>query len=374
VLEVQDAFGNRVSDDATHVTFTPAGGAAISGVATGTGDGAYGAPGEPEQVTVSAGIVSITLGGMQIGTFSVSFANSAGLQNPPADVIVTEEIADTVLIGHGNPDDVVSRYDAQTGQSEVALDLIAPSRDVAADARGNIYTTREVFVGPGFETDLARNGIVVDTFPGAPGGLAVDLFTASVLVGHGDGSGIVSRYDTLTGQSSAVLALSAPTRDVAVDWSGDIYTTSEVFVDPGFETDLARNGVVVDTFPGAPGGLAVDLSTDMNGDTAPDTSVLVGHGNASGVVSRFDPGSGQSNPVLTLSGIVEDVVVNSTGDIYTTSEIPSGPGFDTRLLENGLDADLLSGEPGGLAVVPLPEPGSAALLAGLGLLFALRRR
>ena len=112
--------------------------------------------------------------------------------------------------------------------------------------------------------------------------------------------------------------------------------------------------------------MAIDSFTDTNGDDAPDTSVLVGHGDASGIVSRFDPASGQSDLVLTFSEFAEDVAVNSTGDIYTTSEIPSGPGFDTRLRKNGLVADLLPGEPGGLAPVPLPEPGFVVLLAGWG--------
>ena len=125
------------------------------------------------------------------------------------------------------------------------------------------------------------------------------------------------------------------------------------------------NGVVVDTFPGAPGGLAVDRFTDTNGDAAPDTSVLVGHGDASGVVSRYDPASGQSEPVLTLSGFVEDVAVNSTGDIYTTSEIRAVRASIRGSARTASDADLLPGEPGGLAVVPLPEPGSVALIAGL---------
>ena len=63
VVAVQDAFGNPVADDTTQVTFTPTGSAAISGVVTGTGDGVYGVPGAPEQVTVSAGMASITLCG-----------------------------------------------------------------------------------------------------------------------------------------------------------------------------------------------------------------------------------------------------------------------------------------------------------------------
>lgn len=286
VLEVQDAFGNLVADGTTQVTFTPSGSAAISGVVTGTGDGAYGVAGAPEQVTVNGGIVSVTLVGTQAGSFGLAFSNNAGLLDPPNDVIVAVGIGDSVLVGHGD----VSRYDPETGQSEVVLDLGSPSRDVAADMSGNIYTTFEVFVGPGFETDLARNGVVVDTFPGGSGGLAVDFIT------------------------------------------------------------------------------------DTNGDDAPDTSVLVGHGDASGVVSRFDPASGQSDLVLTLSEFVEDVGVNASGDIYTTSEMPNGPSFETRLRKNGLDADLLPGEPGGLASVPLPEPGSVALFAGLSLLFALGRR
>ena len=131
-----------------------------------------------------------------------------------------------------------------------------------------------------------------------------------------------------------------------------------MFVGPGFETDLARNGVVVDTFPGAPGGLTVDLFAA--------TSILVGHGDASGVVSRYDPASGLSNPVLALSEIVEDVAVNSTGDIYTTSEIPNGPGSDTRLRENGAEADVLPGAPGGLAVVPLPRARRRRAVGGVG--------
>ena len=369
VLEVQDAFGNLVADGTTQVTFTPSGSAAISGVVTGTGDGAYGVAGAPEQITVNGGIVSVTLVGTQAGSFGVAFSNNAGLLDPPNDVIVAVGIGESVLIGH----DDVSRYDPQTGQFEVVLDLDSPSRDVAADMSGDIYTTFEVFVGPGVETDLARNGLVVDTFPGAPGGLAVDLFTdtdgddaldTSVLVGHGDGSGVVSRYDPLTGQSSIVLNSSAPSHDVAVDPSGDIYTTFETFVGPGFETDLARNGVVVDTFPGGSGGLAIDWITDTNGDDAPDTSVLVGHGESSGIVSRFDPASGQSDLVLTLSGFVEDVAVNSDGDIYTTSEISSGPGFDTRLRKNGLDADLLPANPAVWLRCRSPSPAPLRCLPG----------
>ena len=81
---------------------------------TGTGDGAYGVPGAPEQVTVGAGIVSVTLAGTQVGTFSVSFSNNAGLQNPPDDVIVAAGDR------RHRPDrsrdaGAVSRYDAQTG-------------------------------------------------------------------------------------------------------------------------------------------------------------------------------------------------------------------------------------------------------------------
>ena len=83
VVAVRDAFGNPVADDTTQVTFTPSGSAAVSSVVTGTGDGVYGVPGAPEQVTVSAGVASITLADTKAETFSVSFDNNGGLSNPP---------------------------------------------------------------------------------------------------------------------------------------------------------------------------------------------------------------------------------------------------------------------------------------------------
>jgi hypothetical protein len=162
-VEVQDASGNRITDDTTtQVTFTPSGSAAITGINTGTGDGSYGAPATAETVTVVGGVVAISLGDTVAESFTVSFANDAALANPPPDdIVVSPAAASEVEL-------TVPGVDFEAGAGSTSLSI------AIRDAFGNLVvgddSTQVTFTpsGSAFVSDVT--GGIGDGSYGAPAG------------------------------------------------------------------------------------------------------------------------------------------------------------------------------------------------------------
>jgi hypothetical protein len=99
-VRLEDAVGNPIAaDDTTQVTFTPSGNARVDLVSVGTGDGAYGIPGAAETVTVASGTAEITLTDDTAGTFTLAFANTGGVANPPNQSITVYDLADVPVLG-----------------------------------------------------------------------------------------------------------------------------------------------------------------------------------------------------------------------------------------------------------------------------------
>jgi len=296
---------------------------------------------------------------------TLSPSRSKALTLAPGDLVVVDQVTDVVV-----------RVDPISGAQTLISDA-GGGYDVAVAPNGTIWMSQgnnlvQVDPDSGIQTVVASD---INLSGGQATGISIAP-NGDIIVGTFGGSSSVTRVDPVTGNTT-LLSSAGSLNGVAVNSAGDI------FIAPELGEQILRldsSGTLQQTYdligpPGQDFGRPEDIAF------APDGDLIVLDG-IRDVFLKLDITSGSQTIIdpLVFSSFPFGIAIEAGGDFVF-------PGFETSSSEAALwrldpatqiatlitSGDLLPGGNGlrSVAVVPIPEPGTAVLLL-LGLTLMAR--